>query len=189
MKTKGTMLDAEPPRMAATTRPVARDGRTILLVDHRDSFVHTLGDAPHGECRAVDGAEHSDGVAGSGTPPRPAITHEAAGLDRRWRADVAAELVLQLHRADRQVMRVNMLARRNRCGGEADHLAVLFGHQPGQLLVQHILSAGRHVGQGGRLDLEGAGAMQHVVAVNGRDGGHIQGLAGADVRHKNQNPI
>jgi hypothetical protein len=47
-------------------------------------------------------------------------------------------------------------------------------------LRQHIGTACGHVGLGGRRGLECAGAMQHMVGINGGDVGHIVVAAGAD---------
>ena len=47
-------------------------------------------------------------------------------------------------------------------------------------LAQHIGASGSHVGLGRRLGFEGAGAVQHVVGVDGRDGCDVFVAAGAE---------
>ena len=64
--------------------------------------------------------------------------------------------------------------------GIAEHPAVALGHQPGQALGEHVVAPARHLGLVGRIELEGAGAVQHVPAVDGGDGGQVGGRAGAD---------
>ena len=60
--------------------------------------------------------------------------------------------------------------------------ACLFDHQIWKALGQHVGAATGHVGLCGRVDLESAGAREHVVAVNGGDGGDIFVAARADQR-------
>ena len=60
-----------------------------------------------------------------------------------------------------------------------EHATVALGHQPGQPLVEHVGAAPRHLGLVGRLELEGARAVQHVIGVDGRDGGQVGVAAGA----------
>ena len=54
----------------------------------------------------------------------------------------------------------------------------------GQAFAEHIGAARGHVGFSGRLCLEGARAVQHMVGVDGGDGSEIVVVAGADQWHK-----
>ena len=53
--------------------------------------------------------------------------------------------------------------------GIAEQHAVAFGHEPGQALAEHVLAPAPHLGFVGRLELEGAAAVPHVVRVDGGD--------------------
>ena len=70
--------------------------------------------------------------------------------------------------------------------GKAQHPAVLLGHQPGQPARQHVSAAACHVGLGRGIDLERARAVEHMVLVNGGNGGDIAVGAGADGGHSNK---
>jgi hypothetical protein len=68
--------------------------------------------------------------------------------------------------------------------GKAQNLPFFFGHEPRQTARQHVRAACRHVGFGGWIDLECARAVQHMVLVNGSDGGNIAVGAGTNIGHE-----
>src|SRR5215212_8407175 len=62
----------------------------------------------------------------------------------------------------------------------ADHPAVEGCDQMGKSAIHHQAKAPRHLGQIGRDQLEGCGAVQHRVLVDFGDGGKVGGAAGPD---------
>jgi hypothetical protein len=50
---------------------------------------------------------------------------------------------------------------------------LLLRHQPGQAAPQHVVAAARHLGLVGRVELKGAGALQHGLGIDGGDGGKV----------------
>jgi hypothetical protein len=63
--------------------------------------------------------------------------------------------------------------------GVAQHLAVTLAHQPRQALGQHVGATASHLGLVGRVELEGAAAVQHGFGVDRGDGRQVSRGAGA----------
>jgi hypothetical protein len=76
-------------------------------------------------CGAVDRVDEHNRVARARPLAPPAVAHKGAPLGRRRDlAHVSAELIVEPHIADGQVVGVNVVARCDRVGRKANHLAV-----------------------------------------------------------------
>ena len=69
---------------------------------------------------------------------------------------------------------------------EAHHPALVLHDQVGQPFGQHVGAPCGHVGFTWRIDLESTRAVQHMVGIEGGDGGHVGFGAGADDGHENR---
>ena len=67
--------------------------------------------------------------------------------------------------------------------GKTDNLAVILGNQVGQSFGQHVGAPRRHFSHAGGLGFKGAGAVEHMMGVDGGDGGEVIFAAGAYVGH------
>ncbi len=137
-----------------------------------------IGDGAGGSRRAVHAGQDADVVAGGHPAIGPLDAHERGFAPRRIGLDVGAEGVVALEIAHRQVVRVHVLAGRDRPAGEADDLVVAAhrlagGDRPGGDLVPGRDQAlDDHVLGGGAADELGAGDQDVVLGMQADEGSH-----------------
>ena len=148
-----------------------------MLVSDRPQRAHgmeALAGVQRQRGRVAAVAHHGQHLAPAG---------RGAALDQRGQqlAADAESAAAGLH-VDRVFHRVAVgRARAVRRGvGIAHHLAVDFGHQVEHALGQHGGAALAHFLDGRRVQLEGGGAVQHMMGVDGLDGGQVGVDAVAD---------
>jgi hypothetical protein len=96
-------------------------------------FLHSLGNEAGDGARAVHGGENAEIVAGADRAVSPVIAHEVTLFRRRGkRQDLGREFLRLGVATHTQIMDMNVLARRNHAGGNADGLTV----------AEHLLTFG-----------------------------------------------